>query len=64
MIKSISQNMVYTEAELEEMLAASKPLIKWLNANSNPHCAVIVTTGSAEIFSSYGKRNTEEFIKD
>ena len=65
MIESISgKNMVYTEEELDEMLAAAKPLIKWLNDNAGPYSTIRITCDSAELSQSYGRRVTEEFIKD
>lgn len=33
----------------ESFIAASKPLIKWLNKNSNPHATVLVTQTWSEL---------------
>lgn len=65
MKESISEkNMVYEEKELDEMIEAAKPLIKWLNDNADPYATIIVTPDSAELLSAYGFRETKEFIKD
>lgn len=43
---------------------AAKPLIKWLNENTNPHIKVIVDCDSAELFSGEMRFVTTEFILD
>lgn len=43
--------------------AASKPLIQWLNENSNPHASVIVDCTSAELLTGEIAVNTKEFLK-
>ena len=47
--------------EFEEL---SKPLIKWLNDNMNPHCKIIIECDSAELISGEYCFPTDEFIKD
>lgn len=41
-----------------------KPVIKWLNENSNPHASAIVDATSATLFTGEISIHTEEFIKD
>lgn len=43
---------------------ASKPLIKWLNENANPHASVIVDCTGAELLTGEIAFNTKEFLKD
>ncbi|WP_186378104.1 hypothetical protein [Yersinia kristensenii] len=43
---------------------ASKPLIKWLAENVNPHHTAIVTNIDAELVSTECSFSTEEFLKD
>ena len=49
---------------MQVTLEASKPLIKFLNANCNPHTKVIVETDSSEVVSGLCMVKIEEFIKD
>lgn len=48
-------------AELEEL---SKPLLKWLNENGNPHSKLILECGSVELVSGVCMIPCTEFIKD
>jgi hypothetical protein len=50
--------------ELKEFETLSKPLIKWLNDNGNPHTKIEITCTSAEVYGGLVIINTEEFIKD
>ncbi|MGQ3662100.1 hypothetical protein [Citrobacter braakii] len=43
---------------------ASKPLIKWLAENVNPHSTVIVTSTGAELLGGVMSHNAEEFLTD
>ena len=42
----------------------AKPLIKWLNENTNPHSKIIIDSTSAELVSGEMAINTNEFLKD
>jgi len=53
-----------TKKQMDELLEASKPLIKWLNNNCHPHCSVIVDCSTAELVEGLAMVKTEEFIKD
>lgn len=56
--------MILTKEQIADFEAASKPLIKWLNENCNPHTTVIVTPSSSEVMSGSAAIRCEEFIKD
>jgi hypothetical protein len=47
-----------------EFVNLSKPLIKYLNDNFNPHTKIIIEADGAEIVSGEMSYRTEEFIKD
>lgn len=49
---------------LEELLVAAEPLIKWLNENCHPHCNVVVTQTSATLNEDQLRATTFEFVKD
>ncbi|MDU1356022.1 hypothetical protein [Citrobacter freundii] len=42
---------------------AVKPLIKWLNENTNPHAVIVVEVGGAVLYSGEQSVVTDEFIK-
>lgn len=44
--------------------SASKPLVKWLNENANPHASVIVEVDGATLYSAESHAPVREFIKD
>ncbi len=53
-----------TPEQSKEFEKLARPLIKFLNDNTNPHTKIIIDTDSAEIV--YGKCafNTYEYIND
>lgn len=53
-----------TKEQTTEFETLAKPLIKWLNGNTNPHASILIDSDSAQI--NYGEYviHTEEFIKD
>lgn len=53
-----------TKEQIKDFEELSKPLIKWLNDNCNPHARIIVDVTGAELV--YGECNfyTQEYIKD
>ena len=53
-----------TQEQLNELEELSKPLIKYLNENYNPHTIIIVDFSSAEIFESNKRIVNLSFIKD
>lgn len=44
--------------------SASRPLVKWLNENANPHASVIVEVGGATLYSAESHAPVREFLKD
>jgi len=53
-----------TKEEIDTFTEASKPLVKWLNENCNPHSKVIVENDRAELVSGECMVKIDEFIKD
>lgn len=51
----------YPTSSFEDVV---KPVIKWLNENSNPHAQVIVDVTNATLLIGEIGVHTEEFIKD
>ena len=53
-----------TKEQQYEFVKLVKPLIKWLDDNTNPHASILIDCDSAKI--NYGEYaiHTEEFIKD
>ena len=60
----ISAENCLTAEQIKQMEEASKPLVKFLNENCNPHTKVIVETDRSEIVSGLAMVKIEEFIKD
>lgn len=56
--------MVLTKEQIEDFKEASKPLVKFLCDNFNPHVTAIVDCGKAEILHGSTMVKIEEFIKD
>jgi hypothetical protein len=56
--------MTITPQQREELLEAAKPLIRWLNENTHPHCKVLVDTAGLELVEGVSSARTFEFIKD
>ena len=52
------------EEKRKEFEALAKPLIKFLNDNTNPHTKIIIDCTSGEIVSGETAFYTKEFIKD
>lgn len=49
---------------LDDLLDAAKPLIKYLNDNFNPHFSAIITPTSVELVEGVARSITMEFVKD
>lgn len=56
--------MNFTEKQKEEFEEAARPLIKFLNENSNPHAVVVVNTTNAILFTGEMNFRTEEYLVD
>jgi alkaline phosphatase len=41
-----------------------KPVIEWINNNSNPHAVIVIDSNSAVLYSGEKSIVTDEFIKD
>jgi hypothetical protein len=54
--------MTITQHQSEQMLEAAKPLIKWLNENCHPHCAVHVDQRSAELVEAVAMVKTDDYL--
>lgn len=56
--------MILTREQNNEMLAAAKPLIKWISENCNMHCRAVVDDGGVELFEGIARQITNEFLHD
>jgi len=57
-------NMIIDNQKEEELIAAAKPLVKWLNENGHPHSKAIVETNRVELLEGICSNSITEFIKD
>lgn len=55
--------MFLNDKQREEFREAAKPLVKWLNENSNPHATVMVNTNSAELTEGLHLAQITEYTK-
>ncbi len=53
-----------SKEQVEEFKQLSKPLIKWLNENTNPHTKIIIETTGAEVVSGECGFQCEDFLRD
>lgn len=56
--------MNLTTEQRNEMLESAKPLIKWLNDNTHPHCFIVVDQTRVELVESQAVGTTSEFLHD
>jgi len=56
--------MTLTRQQQDELLAAARPLIQWINEHCHPHVTVTVDCDSATLAEDVAKVKTDEFIKD
>ena len=58
------ENNMLSKEQTTEFETLAKPLIKWLNDNTNPHASILIDVDSAQL--NYGECiiHTEEFIND
>jgi hypothetical protein len=56
--------MILTQEQTQQMLEAAKPLIKWLNENTHPHCFAQVDHTRVELVEGIATSITTEFLKD
>ena len=55
--------MILTKKQLKEFEEASRPLMKFLCDNFNPHVVVIVTPTDSEILSASARIKCYDFVK-
>jgi len=54
--------MTLSKEQRAEFEALARPLIKWLNDNTYPHCHIVIDTVRAEISESLAAFMTEEYF--
>ena len=55
--------MTVTQEQREQFAALAKPLIQWLNKNTDPHHSIVVTPTSAELVGGVLAVQTDEFVR-
>ena len=53
-----------TREQIESMIEAAEPLIKWLNEEGHPHMVCIVETTGCEVYEGLASHRTFKFAKD
>lgn len=53
-----------TDEQRKQFEALAKPLIQWLNENTDPHHSILVTPTSAELVGGVMVVQTDEFLRD
>ena len=56
--------MILTKEQQEQLLEASKPLMKFLSDNFHPHVEARVDYSDVVIMEQSARLRTEEFVKD
>lgn len=56
--------MIISEEQRIQFTEISKPLIKWLNDNCDPHATVVVDNTKSELMYGVCAHRTEEYWKD
>ena len=56
--------MTLTREQQDQLLAAARPLIQWINETCHPHVQVVVDCDSARLTEDVARVKTDEFIKD
>jgi hypothetical protein len=59
-----SGSLVLTKEQFASMLECAKPLIKWINDNTDTMVHVSVNSDSVSLFQSIACNRTQEFVKD
>ena len=54
--------MAITNKQIDEMLEAAKPLMKWLAENYHPHAMAIVHAANVELLEGIATAGTIEFV--
>lgn len=56
--------MQLTQEEIDQLLEAAKPLIKWMNEHCHPHCKAQVDQTTVILLEGVTTNRTTEFLKD
>lgn len=56
--------MILTDEQVDQLKEASKPLVKFLNENCNPHAQVVVDITGVELLQSSVTVKIEEYLND
>lgn len=62
--KKKDNKMILSEEQMKEFKELSKPVIEFLNKNTDPHHTAIITTDHAELLAGCFGFTTDEFIPD
>lgn len=52
------------EQQRKEFEEITRPVIEWLNANGNPHMAIVIETTHAVLYSGEIGYTTNDYIRD
>ncbi len=55
--------MILTKEQIVKLLKLSRPLLRWMNKNADPHCKVIITNDSVEMVSGVVGIPCQDYIK-
>ena len=53
-----------TEEQREEFEAITRPVMDWLNANGNPHMAILIEPTSAVMYGGEIAYTTTDYVRD
>lgn len=54
--------MILTQEQNQQMLEASRPLMRWMNENCNPYCVVRVDQSTVELTEGIAMNRTNEYL--
>jgi hypothetical protein len=52
------------EADKQTFESVSRPVMKWLSENKNPHSTIIITSTTSELVEGVMSVNTDDYITD
>lgn len=55
--------MTLTKEQQQELLEASRPLLKWINDNCHPHCTINITQDTVELVETVSRVPCSEYVK-
>jgi hypothetical protein len=53
-----------TDEQHQEFEAVTRPVIEWLNANGNPHMAIVIDPTSAVLYGGEIAYTTNDYLRD